>query len=101
MGCCFSLDQGLLSSDTIYDLQPYTNDTVYGPCYIGPDISRMIRANCIAAYADTIRVYMRAFPQLHYQIGAMELARERFYRGPNNIRFVMDENGRCKLVLFG
>ena len=101
MGCCYSseADQRLLSP--VYDLQPFKHDEIYGPCYINPDISRFIRGRCIGIDSESLRFLMRSFPQLHYQIGTMELAKERFYRGPNNIRFILDDVGRCKLVLFG
>lgn len=103
MGCCYSTagEDSLLRSDVVYDLQAFKNDDIYGPCYINPEVSRYIRTKCIGLDADNIRQFMRSFPQLHYQIGGMELARERHYRGPNNIRFVWDDLTRCKLVLFG
>jgi hypothetical protein len=103
MGCCYSTDadHSLLRSDAVYDLQPFKHDEIYGPCYINAEVSRYIRGKCISMDTDTIRLFMRSFPQLHYQIGGSELARERFYRGPNNIRFILDGVARCKLVLFG
>lgn len=101
MGCCYSTDESLLRSEAIYELQPFKQDDIYGPHYINPEISRYIRTKCIGLGQDNIRFFMRSFPQLHYQIGGMELARERHYMGPNNIRFVWDDATICKLVLFG
>jgi len=102
MGCCYSVaDEGLLRSDTLYNLQPFRHDDIYGPCYINPEVSRYIRGKAISLNEEEIRLFMRSFPQLHYQIGGGELTRERFYRGPNNIRFILDGVARCKLVLFG
>jgi hypothetical protein len=104
MGCCFSAtadNQSLLGPDIIYELKPYRYDDIYGHCYISPDISRYIRNKAIGLNEENTKLFMASFPQLHYQVGGMELTRERFYRGVNNIRFVLDDMGRCKLVLFG
>ncbi len=103
MGCCFSStvdNQSLLGPNIIYELKPFRHDDLYGACYINPEVSRYIRSKVAGLNEENIRLFMASFPQLRYQIGAMELSRERFYRGPNNIRFIMVD-GHCKLVLFG
>ncbi len=103
MGCCYSTTAdkySLLGPEIIYELKPFRHDDLYGPCFISPEVSRFIRIKASGLNEENIRLFMACFPQLRYQIGAMELSRERFYRGPNNIRFVMVD-GTCKLVLFG
>ena len=102
MGCCFSTvdNQSLLGPNIIYDIKPFRHDELYGACYINSDISRFIRTKAIGLNEENIRLFMASFPQLRYQIGGMELTRERFYRGPNNIRFVLVD-GSCRVILFG
>ncbi len=103
MGCCLSTvdNQSLLGPNIIYDLKPFKYDDMYGPCYISPEISRFIRGSAVGLTEEGVRLLMASFPQLRYQVGNMDLTRERFYRGPNNIRFILGESGICKLVLFG
>ncbi len=101
MGCIQSSiadGQPLLRSE----LPLQYHDQVFGPIYMSFELSRHIRNSCMGQTRSFARKFLRAYPQLTYEMGGKAMLFDKRVRSPNNVRLIFDDfEDKIVLVLNG